>query len=257
MTSSLNKLSPLKSPQQITGALIKTLVAGELGVKPQQIFSVSVTPCTAMKFEARRDAMMRKGISDVDSVLTVREIARLIRLFGIDISTTEGEPADEPMDMRSSAAALAEVSGGLTEGVIREMLYESEKKELDKNLFKKLRSSGNFREASFSIGNREIKVAVVDGLTGLEKLNISVSAGADYDLVEVMVCQGGCVHGAGLSFCSNRDQIKNRAKTTYQLEENEAVSIPSKSPSLLNHYQKDPVDRSIFLTHFSKRDVLL
>src|SRR5659263_580642 len=75
---SFPQLSTVKSPQQITGVLIKTLVADQMGVKPEEIFSVSATPCMAMKFEARRDGMMRKGISDVDSVLTVRELARLI-----------------------------------------------------------------------------------------------------------------------------------------------------------------------------------
>ena len=68
-----------------------------MDVKPEEIFSVSATPCIAMKFEARRDGMMRKGISDVDSVLTVRELARLIRLYGIDITNIEHEPADEPL----------------------------------------------------------------------------------------------------------------------------------------------------------------
>ena len=92
------QLSTVKSPQQITGILVKTVVAGQLGVQPEQIFSVSVTPCMAMKFEARRDGMMRKGISDVDSVLTVRELARLIRLNGIDVTNIEKEPADEPIE---------------------------------------------------------------------------------------------------------------------------------------------------------------
>ena len=72
MPGLIPQLSTVKSPQQITGALIKTLVADQMGVKPEQIFSVSATPCMAMKFEARRDGMMRKGISDVDSVLTVQ-----------------------------------------------------------------------------------------------------------------------------------------------------------------------------------------
>ena len=90
--SLIPQLSTVKSPQQITGVLIKTLVADQLGAKPEEIFSVSATPCMAMKFEARRDGMMRKGISDVDSVLTVRELARLIRLYGIDTSNIESEP---------------------------------------------------------------------------------------------------------------------------------------------------------------------
>ena len=126
--SLIPQLSTVKSPQQITGALVKTLVADQSGVKPEQIFSVSATPCMAMKFEARRDGMMRKGISDVDSVLTVRELARLIRLYGIDITNVEEEPADEPLSGRSSSAVLAEVSGGMAEGVLRLFYYSRTEK---------------------------------------------------------------------------------------------------------------------------------
>jgi iron-only hydrogenase group A len=256
-------LSTVKSPQQITGVLIKTLVADQLRIKPEEIFSVSATPCMAMKFEARRDGMMRKGISDVDSVLTIRELARLIRLYGIDTSNVEDEPADEPMSGRSSAAILAEVSGGLAEGVIRSYYYQKLKKEPDKQIFKKLRSGGSFRELSLIIDENEVKVAVVDGLTGLEKLKSSLSSGKKYDLVEVMTCQGGCVHGAGLSFNKSKDEIKSRSKLIYQSDDTEAINLPCKSPSLINLYEKllkenpDIADKKIFYTHFEKRNVLL
>jgi len=261
--SLIPQLSTVKSPQQITGVLIKTLVADQLGVKPEEIFSVSATPCMAMKFEARRDGMMRKGISDVDSVLTVRELARLIRLYGIDTSNIEHEPADEPMSGRSSAAILAEVSGGLAEGIIRTYHYQKMKKEPDKQIFKKLRSGGVFREVSVMVGEAEINAAVVDGLTGLEKLKASIAAGKKYDLIEVMVCQGGCVHGAGLPFNTSRDEIKNRSKLVYQADDTEAINLPCKSPSLINLYEKllnentEISDKKIFFTHFEKRNVLL
>jgi iron only hydrogenase large subunit-like protein len=261
--SLLPQLSTVKSPQQITGVLIKTLVAGQLGVKPADIFSVSATPCTAMKFEARRDGMMRKGISDVDSVLTVRELARLIRLYGIDTSNIEREPADEPLAGRSSAAIMAEVSGGLAEGVVRLFHYRKLKTEPDKLVFKKLRSGGNFREATISIGDEEISVAVVDGLTGLEKLRTNIASGKKYNLIEVMTCPGGCVHGAGLPFSPSKDEIKSRAKLVYQSDETEAINLPCKSPACINMYDKllkensDISDKKIFYTHFEKRNVLL
>ncbi len=256
-------MSTVKSPQQITGVLIKTLVAGQLGVKPEEIYSVSATPCMAMKFEARRDGMMRKGISDVDSVLTVRELARLIRLYGIDTSNVEHEPADEPLAGRSSAAILAEVSGGMAEGVIRSFHFQKMKKEPDKQIFKKLRNGGNFRETTVPIGETEMRVAVVDGLTGLEKLKISLASGKKYDLIEVMTCPGGCVHGAGLTFNTSKDEIKSRAKLVYQSDDTEAINLPCKSASLINLYDKllkensDISDKKIFYTHFEKRNVLL
>jgi iron-only hydrogenase group A len=263
MPSNLSQLSKIKSPQQITGALIKTLIADQNKVKPHEIFSVAVTPCVAMKFEARRDGMMRKGISDIDAVLTVRELARLIRVYGIDVSSTEGEPADEPMSLRSSSAVLSEVSGGITESVIRTLHYKEFNKEADKQLFKKIRAGGSFRESEVNIGDKTIRVAIVDGLTGLEKLKVAQDGGADYDLIEVMVCPGGCVHGAGLTFCNSKEGVKNRAKSVYQTEESEALSLPLKSPAILNLYEKLAKenkaieDQTVFYTHYSKRDVLL
>jgi iron-only hydrogenase group A len=263
MTPVLPFLSRLKSPQQITGALIKTLVADQLDVKQEKIFSVSATPCIAMKFEARRDGMMRKGISDVDSVLTVRELARLIKIYGIDVSNPESEPADEPMGLRSSSASLAEVSGGLTEAVLRNIYFKKYNKEVDKQVFKKLRSSNSFRDMVFSPDEINISVAVVDGLTGLEKLRASIASGAKYDLIEIMVCPGGCVHGAGMPFCNSKEGVKSRAKLVYQADETEAVGLPSKSPAIINLYEKfakgnkEISSKTIYNTHFSKRDVLL
>ncbi|MFZ0283481.1 MAG: [Fe-Fe] hydrogenase large subunit C-terminal domain-containing protein, partial [Bacteroidales bacterium] len=207
--------------------------------------------------------MMRKGISDVDSVLTVRELARLIRLNGIDVTNIEKEPADEPMSGRSSSALLAEVSGGLTEGVLRLLHHRIIGKDADKQIYKRLRSSGTFREAAVQIGDIEIKAAVVDGLKGLEKLRAAQASGTKYDLVEVMTCQGGCVHGAGLAFISSKDDLKNRAKLIYQADETEAITLPCKSPSLINLYEKllkektELSDKQIFYTHFEKRNVLL
>ncbi|MGB8491787.1 MAG: [Fe-Fe] hydrogenase large subunit C-terminal domain-containing protein [Bacteroidales bacterium] len=259
----LPRLSVVKSPQQITGVLIKTVVAGQLGVQPEQIFSVSVTPCMAMKYEALRDGMMRKGISDVDSVMTVRELVRLIRLFGIDISNTDRENADEPMAGRSSSAVLAEVSGGFSEGVIKQLVYENTGKEIDRQVFKKLRGSGTFRESVIKAVDTGIRIAVVDGLAGLEKLEAAEAAGTRFDLVEVMACRGGCIHGGGMPFTGSREELKNRTRGAYQSDETEAISLPCKSPSLINLYEKhlkgmrEEKGEDIFYTHFEKRIVLL
>jgi NADH-quinone oxidoreductase subunit G len=207
--------------------------------------------------------MMRKGISDVDAVLTVRELARLIRLYGIDPSNIEHEQADEPIAGRSSAAVLAEVSGGMAESVIRSLHFQKLKKDADRQLFKKLRVAGAFRHSIIRIGETDIKVAVVDGLTGLKKLKISLESGEKYDLVEVMTCHGGCVNGAGLPFSFSRDVIKNRSKLIYYADDTEAINLPCKSPAHINLMEKllkensDISDGKIFFTHFEKRKMLL
>ena len=256
-------LSLIKSPQQITGVLIKTIVAGQLGIQPEQIFSVSVSPCVAMKFEARRDGMMRKGISDVDSVLTVRELARLIKLYGIDITNIDKEPADEPISGRSSMAVLAETSGGLAEGIARPLFYRVTGEKADRQVVTKLRVSGSFRETVLKTPGKDIRIGVVDGLKGLDKLNLLISEGNRFDLVEVMTCPGGCIHGAGLPFISSKDDIRNRAKVIYQAFESEAIRLPCKSPSMLNLTGKlisenpETAGREMFTTHYEKRNVLL
>jgi iron-only hydrogenase group A len=262
MPEILPQLSSVKSPQQITGALIKTLVADQLNARPEEIFSVSATPCMAMKYEARRDGMTRKGLSDVDSVLTVRELARLIKLYGIDLSNIDPEPADDPLANRSSASIMAEVSGGLSEVVLRMINFRIEKKEPERQVFKKLRLGGNFREITMKSGDFEIRSAVVDGLTGLEKLKQALATGRKYDLIEVVACPGGCVHGAGLPFNQSRDEIRNRVKQVYQADDTEAISLPCKSPACINLYEKllkenTDLDTKMFHTHFEKRNVLL
>ncbi|MFO7575239.1 MAG: [Fe-Fe] hydrogenase large subunit C-terminal domain-containing protein [Bacteroidales bacterium] len=259
----LDSLSPLKSPQQIAGTLIRTYIAGKKKKDPEKIFSVSVTPCIAMKFEAKRDGMTRKGVSDVDTVLTVMELVRLIRLFGIDINNAVEEPGDDPMNMRSSAALLTEVSGGYTEAVIRSMAHIKGDKSAGQSLFRKIRSSSGFRELSAEIGGEVFNFAVVDGLTSLQKLNAKMAAGQKYDLIEVMVCPGGCINGGGLSFSSTREIIRNRARVIWQAEEAEAVAIASKSPALLSFYEDSEKgdaelkEKKAFFTRYSPRDVLL
>jgi iron only hydrogenase large subunit-like protein len=137
------------------------------------------------------------------------------------------------------------------------------KKESDKQIFKKLRSGSNFRETTVLVGESEIRVAVVDGLTGLEKLRASLASGKKYDLIEVMTCPGGCVHGAGLPYSPSKDEIKSRSKLVYQADDTEAINLPCKSPALINLYAKllkenaDIADKKIFFTHFEKRNVLL
>jgi iron-only hydrogenase group A len=254
-------LSTLKTPQQISGAIIKSVVP-VTGDKPR-LYTVSVTPCTAMKFEARRDSMTRKGISDIDTVLTVRELARLIVLYGIDISNIDPESADEPMELRSSASLLAESAGGITESVLRSLAVRKGEKEAEKPAVKKLRNTGNFRETIATIGGRSYSVAVVDGLKGLAKIKQLVEAGAKYDLVEVMACPGGCVNGGGMLPAGSKEAVRQRSRFIWQTDDQEAVRGPEQSASVADLYGRifeqfsELADRQLFHTHFSKRDVLL
>lgn len=253
--------STLKTPQQISGAIIKSVVP--VTAERPRLYTVSVTPCTAMKFEARRDSMTRKGISDIDTVLTVRELARLIVLYGVDITNIDPEPADEPMALRSSASLLAESAGGITESVLRSLAARKGEKETEKPAVKKLRNTGTFRETMVTIGGKSYHVAVVDGLKGLAKIRQLVEAGARYDLVEVMACPGGCVNGAGMLPAGSKEGVRQRSRFIWQTDDQEAVRGPEQSASVSDLYGRvfeqysELADKQLFHTHFSKRDVLL
>jgi len=254
-------MSTLKTPQQISGAIIKSVV--QTTDDKSRVFTVSVTPCTAMKFEARRDSMTRKGISDIDTVLTVRELARLIILYGIDITNIDPEPADEPMALRSSASLLAETAGGITESVLRSLAVRAGDRESYRPAVKKLRNPGILREATVTIGGLTYSVAVVDGMKGLEKLRQVPDWEVKYDLVEVMACPGGCVNGGGMLPAGSREAVRQRSRFIWQTDDQEAVRGPEQSASVENLYGKvfdqcsELADKTLFHTHFSKRDVLL
>jgi NADH-quinone oxidoreductase subunit G len=167
------------------------------------------------------------------------------------------------MSGRTSSAALAEVSGGLAEAVARLLWFKHYNKEAGKQLFKKLRSGGSFREISIKLDDYDLNIAVVDGLKGLEKLRNAHTAGRKYDLIEVMACSGGCVNGAGLPYSAVKEEKKVRAKLIYLADDTDALSLPCKSPVLINLYDKlirensEISDKKIFYTHFEKRNVLL
>jgi iron only hydrogenase large subunit-like protein len=207
--------------------------------------------------------MTRKGISDIDTVLTVRELARLIILYGIDITNIDPEPADEPMSQRSSSALLAETAGGISEAVIRSLVVRAGEKEPDRQAIKKLRAGGSFREVTITAGEASWSVAVVDGLKGFEKLRQMLDGGKLFDLVEVMACPGGCVNGGGMVPAGSKEAVRQRSKFVFQSDEQEAVKGPENSASVAELNDRvfkqcaELAESKLFHTHFAKRDVLL
>ncbi|MDT8400344.1 MAG: [Fe-Fe] hydrogenase large subunit C-terminal domain-containing protein [Bacteroidales bacterium] len=261
MPGLLEKLSDLKSPQQITGALIKTLVSAREEVSPENIYSVSATLCTAAKYEARRDVMTRKGISDIETILTVRELVQLLKLYGINMDMLDGRNIDEPLNLSSFSALITEVSGGLTEALVKNIARDKGF-ELSASDIRKLRTAGDFRELMIRAGEHEYNFALVDGLTGLDKLSNRMGS-VHYDLVEIMVCQSGCVNGGGVNSDENGESVRDRIKMVYKSEGNTAISMPMDNPALRNFYEKwlpfdkDLSDKKIFKNKYSKKNVLL
>jgi len=231
-------LLPIKSPQQMMGTLLKQWYADIKGFDPSLIYSVSVMPCLAKKFEAQRDENNNENLASVDAVLSTRELARLIRMKGVDFLKSEPEFFDEPFSKRSSAARLYAVSGGLAEAVLRTLIFILTGKEPEDIKFSKLRGSKDIKEAQIEVGDKVLRFAVINGNGNIDSFMSDLNSGkVNYDFVEVMSCPGGCVNGGGQPLGANTDDIKSRAKAFYDADDKDIINVAHKNPLVMDMYK--------------------
>lgn len=257
-------LSSCKSPQQMMGAVIKSYWAQMTGRKPEDIYSVSVMPCTAKKFEAQREEMTQKGISDVDAVLTTRELAQLIRMFGIDIYNIAPETTDSPLGFRSSAGKLFGATGGVMEAAIRTAYHFITGEELIRFKIEALRGMNGTKETEIQINDMSVRVAVVNGLANARNLIEKIKGGEkSYHFIEVMACPGGCINGGGQHIGASEESVKSRMKSLYDIDDKETIKVSHRNPEIIELYAKflgKPLghhSHELLHTHYCQRDVLL
>ncbi|WP_031515972.1 [FeFe] hydrogenase, group A [Desulfofalx alkaliphila] len=202
-------LSTCKSPQQMFGALVKTYYAKQNNIDPKNIVSVSIMPCTAKKFEAARPEMNDAGqywnseeeIRDVDIVLTTRELARLIKHYGIDLAALPEEEYDPMMGEGSGAGLIFGATGGVMEAAVRTAYFVLTNQPAPEVLFNltPVRGLEGVKEASLEIpGTGTLRIAVVHGLGNARPVLEAVRRGeSPYHFIEFMCCPGGCVSGGG------------------------------------------------------------
>lgn len=256
-------LSVIKSPQQIMGSLVKHHFAKDQKVKAEKIFSVSLMPCTAAKFEASREEFTHKGNSDIDVTLTTRELARMIRLYGLNIQQLAPEVSDTPFVIRTSASKIIGTSGGLAEALYRTLYYKLTGKQLINFKIAALRGNKKIKEYNSKIGNHKIGIAAVNGLSNaVELLDKIIEGKSAYQFIEVMACPGSCVNGGGQPIGSGQEAIKARIKTLYDIDEKESVKASYKNMAVTELFDKyiDKEKESFFqqfITSYQKRDVML
>lgn len=259
----LNNVSACKSQQQILGSLIFNHFAPLKGFDTANVYSVSAMPCIARKFESQREQMTHKGVTEVDLVLTTRELARLIRLNGVDIEQVEPELSDQPYQSRSSAGKMVAVSGGLTEAFIRTLHFIITGKETSLLKVQELRSGKGRKEYFVKIGPYKLGFAVVNGIGNIEPLISEIQKGrSDIHYIEVMACEGGCVGGGGQPIHPQNDHIKARTKSIYELDDKEANRFAHQNASLqavydtfLKHPGSDE-SRALLYTTYEAREVM-
>lgn len=194
----LDHLSTCKSPQQMSGAIIKTWYAEKMGIDPKDIVVVGIMPCTAKKFETKRDDQAASGYPDVDYSLTTRELGRMIESAGIYFKHLPDEEFDNPLGDSTGAAVIFGATGGVMEAALRTAVEKLSGKELKSLDFTEVRGTDGIKEASYTVNGMEVKVCVVSGLANANTIMEKVKNGtADYHFIEIMGCPGGCVNGGG------------------------------------------------------------
>ncbi len=260
----IGNLSTCKSPQQMMGAIIKGFFAQRQGIDPARIFSVSIMPCTAKKFEAGRPEMTASGAADIDAVLTTRELAKIIRMRGLHLGDTPPDTADTPFGERTTAGKLFGASGGVMEAAIRTAHFLVTGKEMEHLDVQAVRGLDGVKEARVNLNGLELGVAVANGLGNASRLLDELRAGRHSDLhfIEVMTCPGGCVGGGGQPLTSNLDAVRARMQALYAIDREGPVRASHHNEAvqkLYNEFLGAPLgEKSHHLLHtqYAKREAL-
>ena len=194
----LKNISTCKSPMEMVGAIFRDKYAEKDAQDGRTTYHIAIMPCTAKKMEAARPEFIHDGRPDVDLVLTTHEVIDMMQETGIQLNELELESPDLPFGLGSGAAVIYGTTGGVAEAVVRHCLPDKSKNALREISILGLRGDAPIKETTVTIGDTELKLAVVNGLANARKLLKKIDEGeAFYHLIEVMTCQGGCVGGAG------------------------------------------------------------
>ena len=237
-------LSSCKSPQQMFGAVVKTWYAEKNNLDPHDIVVVSVMPCTAKKFEARRDNQSAAGVYDIDIAITTRELARMIKRAGIQFKNLADSNFDDPLGVSTGAGAIFGATGGVMEAALRTAVEKLTGQELANLDFTEVRGTKEIKEATYKVGDLEVNVAVTSGLANARHLLDEIRAGRkNYHFIEIMGCPGGCINGGGqpvqpASVRNFVDLKTERAKALYEEDKNLPLRKSHESPVIKTLYEE-------------------
>lgn len=239
----LGHLSSCKSPQQMFGAVMKTYFAKLNNIDPKNIYVVSCMPCTAKKAEILRDDQAASGYPDIDVVITTRELARLIKRYGINFESLPDEQFDDPIGYGTTAGLIFGATGGVMEAALRTVAETVTGKPLDKVEFESVRGTEGIKTAEVDLGGKTIKVAVVNTLSKAREIMEQIKKGeCEYTFIEVMACPGGCVNGGGQPIVpapllnKGVDPRKLRAEAIYAKDAGSAIRKSHENPVIKKLY---------------------
>ncbi len=235
----LDHLSSCKSPHEMEGAVLKTYYAKKMGLNPEDIFVVSIMPCTVKKYESERPELSEEKIADVDAVLTVRELVRLFKMAGIDFNDLPEDQFDDPLGESTGAAVIFGTTGGVMEAALRTAYYKLTGSVLENLELNDLRGMGGVKEATVKIGDLDVNVAVVNGIGNVDPILEEIEKGeSKYHFVEVMTCPGGCINGGGQPIHNKPEKVKKRVQALYEIDSKMAMRQSHENPSVIKIYEE-------------------
>lgn len=256
--------STCKSPHEMFGAVAKSYLCEKMGVEPKDLVVVSVMPCIAKKFEAARPELESEGISDVDVVITTRELASMIKEAGINFLELEEEDFDDPLGESTGAGAIFGATGGVIEATVRTAYEKITGEELGNLEFTDLRGLTGIKETQVEIDGKTIRIAVANGLGNTRRLLEKVKNGEEeFHAIEVMACPGGCIGGGGQPYHhGDLSILRRRAEGIYSIDENKKKRKSHENEKVQKLYDEffggvaSPLAHELLHTSYEKRPKL-
>ena len=231
-------ISTCRSPQEMFGALIKEEARMKAAEDTRKTMVISIMPCTAKKAEITRPEHFTDGEQNVDYVLTTTEVTRMIQEAGIDLAQVKPEALDMPFGLASGAGAIFGVTGGVTEAVLRRLVNSNKAEDLEAISFTGVRGVDGIKEARVKLGEREVKIAVVNGLQCASEVLEKMKAGdVHYDFVEVMACKRGCIAGGGQPVPIGPRTKKARLEGLYKIDTMAQIKLSNQNPIVEAAYE--------------------
>lgn len=231
-------LTTVRSPHIILGGLIKTYFAEKEKIDPKNIIVVSIMPCTAKKYEIKREELKVNDLYPVDFVLTTRELARLFKEKKINLKNIKPEKLDNPLGVASGAGVIYGASGGVMESALRTAIVDIFGKKSCKIEFKKARGMQGVKRGEVDINDKKIRLAVVNGLLNAKKILEELKENPSlYHYIEIMACPGGCIGGGGQPLPTSPEIRKKRAEGLYRVDNEAKLRMAHENPVVKEIYQ--------------------
>lgn len=270
--------STCKSPMQMLSTVIKTYFAEKIGVPAEQIFVVSIMPCTAKKYEAKRpehyfypensENNSKNAIPYTDVSLTTRELIWMIKSYGIDFATLEDIPFDNPFGESSGAADIFGSTGGVMEAALRTAVEKITGQTFSKIEYEQVRAVEGLREATLNVGGMDVNIAVANGLNNAKTLLERVKSGEkQYHLIEIMACPGGCIAGGGQPYFATEHTfpmdpaiIEKRRQALYKIDTSKELRKSHENPAITSIYSEflgepgSEIAHKLLHTHYHKKE---